>query len=182
MTVFKGSQKEGKVYKGGTKIGKIYKGSQLVYQSQKQLRLYSYDGVYAIGGQTTSNLLCDRIANTTITNISGTLGTSNSSVSINNANYPNFINTITTNGIKIHIYRYTINSFNGAYVMGYVMENSKVGDCALCFSLINYNTRNSGQFPTSINNTSLTYIAINSSYTNSRTSSNDKTWTINGVY
>lgn len=33
MTIYKGSQKEGKVYKGGTQIGRVYKGSQLVYQN-----------------------------------------------------------------------------------------------------------------------------------------------------
>ena len=196
--IYKGSQKEGKVYKGGTKIGKIYKGSQLVYQSQKSLRLYGYGNVsdtsiyYLIGGTTTSNPYLAMVnpsepgiaGKATITSITGTLGQSGSSATVIFYSGSSSFNSIGTysatyNINNVILYRYLVDG-TVTYRVFWVMEGSTVGSYALYTRWININS--GFGFPSSVGSDTFTYYWSGNQTSGIRNSSLDKTWTINGVY
>ena len=187
--IYKGSQKEGKVYIGGTKIGKIYKGGTLVYQSQKQLRLYGYKRSNyeampcgMIGGFTTSFPYYQSSSNgkyyAPIDSISGTIGQANSVVYYTSNNQLNatYRSSHWINGILLHFYLGGSGTWRGVWVM----DGSTVGS-TLVFCHYN-NTDYTLGFPTSANTSSIQFPIYNAIETAYRDSSLDKTWTINGVY
>lgn len=184
--IYKGSQKEGKVYIGGTKIGKIYKGSQLVYQSQKSLRLYSY-GINTgalcgmIGGFTTSFPYFQGTSNgeyySTLTTINGTIGQPGSSISRGGQSTTYGYNSSHwVNGILLHFYL----GGTGVWRGHWVFDGSTLGSTVL---YCHYNnTDYTLGYPITANESTITYPLINTITTSYRDSSQDKTWTINGIY
>ena len=189
--IYKGSQKESKIYNGGTKIGKIYKGSQLVYQSEKQIQLYGYfynnsnrpNGM--IGGMNTNYpyyySINDGVWYGTINTISGNLGSSGSTI---NYQYGGYNYTVTynkqiiVNGIKLYFYFVTL--YDVSINIGiWVMEGSTIGSAVLLCDACNTNSLG---IPTSCDNNSMTHHVRGNLITGTRDSSQDKTWTINGVY
>ena len=179
MTIYKGSQKEGKVYKGGTKIGKVYKGSQLVYQSTKKIQLYAYGDsrgqIYLGGYNTTYGFVTNSNASSTDTlnSITGTLGASGSKIKvISSLGYTaeyTYEQTLTYNGIKV--FCYYMSSANRTYVL----EGSIPGSTTLNNFVI---YGNADVHPTAVTSNTMT----TNSTTLNRYSPADKIWTINGVY
>ena len=197
MTVYKGSQKEGKIYNGGTKIGKVYKGSQLVYQKSVGLKLYCYNAqqtlyfkYYVIGGQTTSNPWMgftvsssySELGTAKITSITGNLGASGSKIKIeNDSNDYSYIDSTTVNNIALYIYHWTDSAaWLATHIYIYVMQNSTVNSIALKEDA--NLTGTVVKYPASIDNSQFKLWASsgNNAY-GYRYSIGDRTWTLNGL-
>ena len=188
MTIYKGSQKEGKIYKGGIKISKIYKGSQLVYQSGPQIQLYGYtnsdskpEGAGMIGGMSTAfpyyYATSLNVYPKTIKSMNGSLGTSGSTITYlhKTSDYTATYNRqVTINGIKLYFYLASQTFYFGIWVMEGSIVGSTILPCDAC------NTRNLG-FPNSCDSNSMTHYVISGSATHNRNASLDKIWTLNGL-
>jgi hypothetical protein len=200
MTIYKGSQKEGKVYKGGTEIGKIYKGSQLVYQSKKLIQLYvasyseytsgkyTYYGVSGLLGSWSTDgyvISCTYkhkynpdssiYKDSKIYLVSGTFGASGSKVGSSSSSHASYRKTIMINGLTCYIYE----------------GDSGVGDpiiFVLPDSVVNNYTINNSDFiitpnvdrvvhPTSVTSNSFTYTTYYGTYTVTRESTDVLTFT-----
>jgi hypothetical protein len=188
MSVYKGSQKEGKIYYGRTKIGKVYKGNELVYQSSKSLRMYSFGGTvsngtlisdYLVGSRDTQALMIFLAGiGGKIYKTQGILGQSGSQIcyalqdSYSWDKWVPYSQTFVTNGVNVYCYY--------ARGGGFVDASSYL---VLEGATTEYVTQGFGE-PT-IRPASVTNEGVDA-YGNGKiiawTPQYDKIWTINGVY
>ena len=177
MSINIGNTKIGKVFIGSTEIAKIYQGNILLFENDKSIPAYAYTKdskvTYLLGSNSTSGFISidggiDTDELPTLTNISGTLGTSGSKIRCNNVAVDCLYNsTKTYSGVKIYVYK-NDSDFVDTYI--FVIEDSIVGSkCAWCATANSYS-------PTSVTSNSMTY----NSRTFTRASSYDKKFTRKG--
>lgn len=193
MSINIGNSKIGKIYAGSTEIAKVYHGSTLVWESGPSLKLYGmtyesggstpFNG-YLIGSWSTSGIFIAgpfgvNSTNTTITAISGTLGSNGSKISVQygdelGASDVPYVRTYTVNNVKIYLYE---SSIGGVTVNSHicVMEKSKVGSAVLSSSTLGTGTVTGN--PSSVTSTT----CVCSGTTCTKDSSIDATWYLSGV-
>lgn len=200
MGVYFGSAKLDKVYFGSTSIGKIYYGNTLVFEKNKNLKLYvsSYyeytSGKYTyydVGGllgswSTTGYVIyctykhkynpdSSVYKDSKIYLVSGTLGASGSKVGSSSSSHASYRQSLTINGLTYYIYHG--DSGIGDPIMfvlpGSVVNNYTINNLDL---IIGKNTERA-LHPSSVTNTSYTYTTYYDTTTVTRESNDVLTFT-----
>jgi hypothetical protein len=200
MSIYFGSAKLDKVYFGSTSIGKVYYGSTLVFEKNKNLKLYvaSYSewtsGKYTyynvsglLGSWSTAGYVIsctykekynpsgNMYKESKIYLVSGTLGTSGSKVGSSSSSHASYRQTLTINGLTCYIYHG--DSGIGDPIM-FVLPGSVVNNYTINnMDLIIGTNLERAVHPTSVTSTSFTYTHYYGTDTVTRESSDVMTFT-----
>lgn len=185
MAVYYGNKKIDRIYVGGTQIGKVYYGSTQVFDNSRTLPAYGYENRYLVGNNSTSGFIIYPSLST-LSAISGTLGTSGSKVTITNSTIPDgndeysYYKTITLNGVKVHLYA-IIPANMHLFIMQYVIEDAKIGSkCGQFQGYTDYpnNPTECLYYPASVGSNSFSYVSGGTAW--ARVAANDTNYTRNG--
>ena len=189
MTIYKGNILQKELSKNNIVFAEVYKGSQKVYSKNNGISLFCGTNTimninftcYVIGNYTINNPLFVNAYITTLNQISGILGSAGSSITIrlNNTNYTlSYVSSIIVNNVLLYYYRVKETSaYLVSYRKAFVQKNSVIGS-----TIIGAAGEGSSEilYPYSLTETKI--ILDNSGAFYNRDSSQDKIWTINGVY